>query len=329
MGADALAQVLRPLAERFPAAAHPRVLVGLSSPDDAAVLRMEGETAIVATTDFFPPVVDEPYAYGAIAAANAMSDVFAMGGAVMLALAVAVFPDDLGPDVVEAIVSGGADKVAEAGGVLAGGHTVTGREPMYGLAVIGRVEPDRMLRKDAAAPGDRLVLTKPIGTGLVTTALKAGSASRVEVEEAMRSMAVLNSAASDAAVAVGARAATDVTGFSLAGHAHEMAAASGVRMEVEVAAVPLLPGAIEHARSGAAPGGTALNRAAFGSSVRGLERLSDAWLDLLFDPQTSGGLLVAVPEGEVERFLDLLAAADQEGWPIGRVLDGSGVELLG
>lgn len=329
MGADALAQVLRPLVERFPAADHPRLLVGLSAPDDAAVLRMEGESAIVATTDFFPPVVDEPYAYGAIAAANAMSDVFAMGGAVMLALAVAVFPDDLGPETVEAIVRGGADKVAEAGGVLAGGHTVTGREPMYGLSVIGRVEPERMLRKDAAVPGDRLVLTKPIGTGLVTTALKGGSASSFEVEEAMRCMAVLNAAASEAAVAVGARAATDVTGFSLLGHAHEMAVGSGVRMQIEVAAVPLLPGAMDHARAGAAPGGTALNRAAFAPAIGGLEKLSEAWIDVLFDPQTSGGLLVAVPGPEVGRFLELLEGADQEGWPIGQVLEGRGVELLG
>jgi len=328
MGSDALAQVLRPLAERFPSASHPDVLVGLHGPDDAAVFRLSPEMAVVATTDFFPPVVDDPYAFGSIAAANAMSDVFAMGGDVLLALNLAVIPADFPPAVTAAIIAGGADKVSEAGGVLVGGHTVLGNEPMYGLAVVGRAHPERLLRKVGARPGDRLVLTKPLGSGLITTALKGGRADSAHVAAAMDVMAALNRSAGHGALAAGACSATDITGFGLIGHALEMADASGVCFVIDVAALPVLDGALSYARSGAAPGGTARNRAAAEGRVTGLAGLPPEWVDLVFDPQTSGGLLVALAPAAVGGYIRALEAAGALGVVIGRVETGGGIALL-
>src|SRR3990172_11011200 len=214
MGSDALAQVLRPLASLFPAADHVDLLVGLDSLDDAAVYRLRDDEAIIATVDFFPPIVDDPYDFGAIAAANAMSDVFAMGGEVLLALNLLAWPADLDADVAAAVLKGGAEKVLEAGAVIAGGHSIIDCEPKYGLTVIGRVHPERILRLSGARPGDVLVLTKPLGTGLVTTALKAGAADAGHVADAVASMKVLNRAAGRGAVGGRARAAADITGFA-------------------------------------------------------------------------------------------------------------------
>ncbi len=322
MGPEALAHVLRPLVGMFPAAEHPALLVGLDGADDAAVYQLSDDMAIVVTTDFFTPVVDDPYAYGAIAAANAMSDVFAMGGEVLLALNIVAFPDDLPAEDVQAIIRGGAEAVRAAGGVVAGGHSVVDPEPKYGLAVIGRVDPARVLRKRGARAGDVLLLTKPLGTGLVSTALKRGVADADDVRVAMQSMAALNRAAGRAASAVGAHAVTDITGFSLIGHGLEMADASGVALRIELRRLPLLPGVLAYAAAGHTPGGTDRNAEAFGPHVVGA--LDEPWRSILYDPQTSGGLLVALSEADVDAFR---AAFDGPAPVIGRVVAGRGIEI--
>jgi len=315
MGPTALAQVLRPLARLFPSERYPDLLVGLDSPDDAAVLRIGDSEALVVTTDFFPPVLDDPFDYGAVAAANAMSDVFAMGGDVLLALNLAVFPGNLSTDTCAAIIEGGAAKVAEAGAVLAGGHTVTAGEPMYGLAVVGRLDPARMLRKAGARVGDTLVLTKSLGSGLVTTALKRGLATPEHVARATAGMASLNMAAGRAAVAVGARAATDVTGFGLLGHATEMAVASRVGLALFLDRIALLPGTLEYARDG------------FADRVVGLDRLDPIWPSVLYDPQTSGGLLVALSPSRADELLSMLQGQGETAAIVGDVVEGSGVAV--
>lgn len=307
MGPDALAHVLRPLRALFPAADHPDLLVGLDGADDAAVYRLADGLAIVVTTDFFTPVVDDAYAFGAIAAANAMSDVFAMGGEVILALNLVAFPDDLPADETAAILRGGAERVRAAGGVIAGGHSIVDAEPKYGLAVVGRVDPARLLRKAGAVPGDALVLTKPLGTGLVTTALKRGQAAPADVAAAQASMAALNRAAGRAAAAVGAHAATDITGFGLVGHGLELADASGVGLAIDRDAVPLLPGALQYAAAGCWPGGTDRNAAAFAPRLTG--PIDAPWRAVLCDPQTSGGLLIAVPKAALGALAAALADA--------------------
>src|SRR5579884_2005196 len=256
MGPEALAQVLRPLARM----SHPDLLVGLQTSDDAAVYRLSPEQALIETVDFFPPVVDDPFTYGAIAAANSMSDVYAMGGDVLFALNIAAFPADLPPAILTAIFEGGASKVAEAGGVIAGGHTVTDDEPKYGLSVTGTVHPDRILTKAGAQIGDRVFLTKPLGTGVITTAIKNQVASPADAEAAIRSMLTLNRAASVAARRAGVNACTDITGFGLLGHATEVAIKSGVGLHVSAAAIPLLPGALRYVAKGQVPGGLVRNR---------------------------------------------------------------------
>lgn len=324
MGPQALAQVLRPLADLFPAADHPELLAGLHGADDAAVYRLDAERALVVTTDFFPPVVDDPYSFGAIAAANAMSDVFAMGGQVLLALNLLAVPSDLPAEVSSAILRGGAETVRRAGGVIAGGHSVIDPEPKYGLAVVGMVHPDAVLRKGSLKPGDRLVLTKALGTGLVTTALKRGQARDADLAAAVDSMIALNRAAGDAAAALGLAAGTDITGFGLAGHALEMAGQAGVDLLVELQALPLLPGAWDYATLGAVPGGTGRNREAFAGRLDGLDGVDPLWADLLFDPQTSGGLLLATPPERHGRLIDALVDAGLAPSTIGEVVAGSG-----
>jgi selenide, water dikinase len=328
MGANALAQVLRPLMEFFPESEYPELIVGLGSPDDAAVLRRSADEALIFTADFFPPIVDDPADFGAIAAANAMSDVFAMGGEVMLALNIAAFPEDLAAETISAVFLAAAAAVKAAGGVIAGGHTVIDSEPKFGLAVVGRAHPDKLLRKAGARGGDVLVLTKPIGTGLITTALKEDRAERDHVASAVASMRLLSASAGRGAVSAGAHAATDVTGFGLAGHGLEMARAGGVALHFEAAALPLLPGALEYASLGNSPGGTRRNLEAYSESVRVLEP-DQTTTALFFDPQTSGGLLVALPPDAAYRFVRELEVAGAQGWIVGRVEDGSGVVLHG
>ena len=296
MGPETLAQVLRPLQERFPAAEHPDVLVGLADADDAAVYRVSDDLAVIQTLDFFPPVLDDPYLYGRIAAANALSDVYAMGGEPRLCLNIAGFPEGMDPAIPAEVFRGGADAVAEAGAVVAGGHTVLDEEPKYGLSVLGVAHPAQLLRAKGARPGDLLLLTKPVGTGVVLTAAQQGVAGHeAALQAATASMVALNREASRLAREAGAHAVTDVTGFGLAGHASEIAAASGVRVVLEAERVPLLPDALRLAEAGAVTGGGRRNVEQLGARVRVAPGLSRPLVDLLYDPQTSGGLLVALP----------------------------------
>ncbi len=326
MGPLDLAQVLRPLKLQD----HPDLLVGLHTSDDAAIYRI-GDRAIIQTVDFFAPVVDDPYTYGAIAAANAMSDVYAMGGEVLLALNIVAFPDSLPSEILSEILQGGADKVAEAGGVIAGGHSVVDREPKYGLCVTGVVDQGHITTKGGAKAGDCLVLTKPIGTGAITTALKAEKAEPAHVQAAVESMLRLNRAAAQAFRALGVRACTDVTGFGLLGHASEMAAASGAAFHFTAADVPLLPGALAYAERGILPGGLGRNRAYFQMEFAGKlrVRIDDAvpgpLADLLLDPETSGGLLAAVPRDRLTDLASLFAASGQPYWIVGEVREGQDV----
>ena len=328
MGPDALAHVLRPLTATFGAEAASDLLVGLGRADDAAVYRLNDEQAIVATTDFFPPVVDDPYAFGAIAAANALSDIYAMGGDPLFCLNLVGFPDDLDSDILSEILRGGAEKVREAGALIAGGHSVTDHEPKYGLAAIGLVHPARIFTKGGARSGDRLLLTKPIGTGVITTAAKAERAADDDLAGAIASMMRLNGLAMRALRSLGAElhACTDITGYGLLGHGWEMAEQSGVAFHIAADAVPLLAGARSYAASGFVPGGTGRNRAAVEPHVRWAERVDEVTRTLLCDPQTSGGLFAAVAPEAVERALAALAEADVSAAVVGHVEAGDGNE---
>lgn len=319
--------MLRHLSDRI-AAVHPDLIVGLATPDDAAVYRLNDEQAAVMTVDFFAPLVDDPYDYGAIAAANAMSDVYAMGGEVLLALNVAAFPEDMAGETIARILQGGADKVQEAGGIVAGGHTIIDAEPKFGLTVLGVVHPDRVLTKAGAKPGDALYLTKAVGTGIVTTAAMRDEASPEHLKVAVESMTQLNRHPSHIARQSGTKALTDVTGYSLLGHAYEMAVASGVGMRIEATGVPVLPGALEYAERGVATGGAQRNRSYLADQVRIASRVPEPLEHVLFDPQTSGGLLFAIgPEGaaEVEA---RSRAAGLPLWRVGAVVEGAGVEVM-
>ena len=328
MGPEALAHVVRPLADVFKAEAYPQLLVGLAAPDDAAVYRLTDDLAIVSTADFFPPVVDDPYTFGAVAAANALSDIYAMGAEPLFALNLAAFPDDLPVEVLSEIFRGGAEKVREAGAVIAGGHTVTDKEPKYGLAVTGRIDPRRILAKQGAQPGDRLVLTKALGTGVITTAHKREQVDPADLAAAVASMVHLNRAGAAAAVAVGVHALTDITGFGLLGHAHEMAHLSGVRLELDFAALPWLPGARRYAEECIFPGGTGRNAEYFGPWVTFAQAPPDWENWLLHDPQTSGGLLMAVAQDQLPALLARLRAEGETAWEIGSVEAGTAGEIF-
>jgi selenide,water dikinase len=317
----------------FPADQHPDLLVGLGLADDAAVYRLNAEQAIVQTADFFTPIVDTPYEFGAIAAANAMSDIYAMGGEVLFALNLAAFPPDLPVALLSEILRGGADVVRSVGAVIAGGHTIQDKEPKYGLAVTGLVRPDRLLTKGGAQPGDQLVLTKPLGTGTITTAVKREVVSDEHLAAAIQGMLRLNRTAGQAALATGATAATDITGFGLVGHALEMteAARAGgapVRFRIRFDALPWLPGAWDYARDWVFPGGAHNNHEFYNGHVTYTRPVTDWQETLLHDPQTSGGLLIALPPERVDDFLAYCAAHDQPAWPIGDVAAGEGIEIV-
>jgi selenide,water dikinase len=305
-------------------ATHEHLLVGLGRADDAAVYRLTPELAIVETVDFFPPVVDEAYVWGGVAAANAMSDVYAMGGEVMFALAVAGFPRDMPKAIIADVFRGGADKVAEAGGVVAGGHTVVDNEPKYGLCVTGRVHPDRILIKGGLRPGDRLFLSKPLGTGVITTAAKDDAASADIVAGAVASMLRLNRAAAQVASASGAKGATDITGFGLLGHAGEMVEASGAGIEISARRLPLLPGALALAEKGQFSGGMKRNRrhveGLFGSRLTIAHDVTPALASLLFESETSGGLLFSVAPDRADQVRRELAARGETWAEVGVVL---------
>jgi selenide,water dikinase len=280
------------------------------------------------TTDFFTPVVDDPYAFGAIAAANSLSDIYAMGAKPFLALNVAAMPVDLDPAIVREIFQGGAEKVKEAGAVIAGGHSVQDKEPKYGLVALGLAEEKDLITKDQAQPGDILVLTKPLGTGVTTTAIMQDKGSPEHEEEAVKWMTLLNSAASALASRVGVRAGTDITGFGLIGHGIELAEASGVRLEIRFEQVPLFSGALEYADLGTFPGGTLDNQKFFGDRVEFAADFTEAEQLLLYDAQTSGGLLLAVPAELIEEMADRAHSEEIPFWRIGTVHEGTGIAIV-
>ncbi len=301
--------------------------MGLGEPDDAAVWQLDEQRALVVTTDFFTPVVDEAYDFGAIAAANALSDIYAMGGKPFMALNIAALPPDLPGEIITDILRGGAEIAREAGVVIAGGHTVQDKEPKYGLVVLGFVDPQHMLTKKGLQPGEKLVLTKPLGFGTTSTALKREQANAEDVAEAVSWMKKLNKAAAELALEFELRCGTDVTGFSLLGHACEMAEASGVGLQFSFSKIPFIAGARGYAEQFIFPGGTYDNRLYFGSSVHFDPSLDEPSQLLLFDAQTSGGLLLAVPPAKLDQFTSRAAEMKQPVWVIGEVVEGKGIEV--
>jgi selenide,water dikinase len=271
------------------------VLVGFDTSDDAGVYKLSPECALVQTVDFFTPIVDDPYQYGAIAAANALSDIYAMGGRPLTALSILAYPANGDLDDLEQILKGGADKMIEAGCTVLGGHSVTDDEMKFGYAVTGTIHPERVLTNAGARPGDLLVLTKPLGTGVIATALKREIARSEHVEASTRSMLTLNRSACEAMLAAGAHGCTDVTGFGLIGHAREMALASKITLQIDAASIPFLPGALDYSKAGALPGGLKNNRDFASSCVLFQGNIEPELESLLYDPQTSGGLLVSTP----------------------------------
>jgi len=318
---------LFPLLQSLPPLTDPNVLVGSATADDAAVYKLSDELALVLTTDFFTPIVDGPYDFGAVAAANALSDVYAMGGKPLTALSLVGFPDaQLPPEVLVEILRGAADKAAEAGIAIVGGHTIKAEEPIFGLAVVGTVAPDRVLANDGARPGDVLVLTKPLGLGIITTAAKNGEDKLGAIAEAIKVMTTLNRAAAEAVVQVGAHALTDITGFGLLGHLRNMLAASKVGARVHMEQVPVLAAAREYVRAGIAPGGTHANHrflAESGCVTYAADVTKEEQL-LLCDAQTSGGLLAAVPPDRAEPLLQALRSGGvSEAARIGTITDSA------
>jgi selenide,water dikinase len=329
LGADVLGEALAGLGLESAADGASGLIAGLDPPDDAAVHLVAPGVAVIGTLDFFPPIVDDPRTYGEIAAANALSDVFAMGGRVLFALSVAAIPESMPTPVFRAILEGASSKVREAGGMLAGGHTIRDPEPKYGLAVVGVASPDRLLRKGGAAHGDLLILTKRLGTGLLVSGRRNGRTSDADLEAAVDAMRSLNRRASEILVEAGVRGATDVTGFGLLGHGLEMARASGTLFAFDAARLPALDGALELARAGIETGGAAHNRRFVAPSLTVAEGVPEELVTLAHDPQTSGGLLAAISRDNVKDVHARLVDAGVEHWPVGRVeaADTPGVQL--
>ena len=322
-----MTQVLRPIKDIFDPGSYPDLLVGLTDPDDAAVWRLSEEQAIVVTTDFFTPVVDTPYEYGSIAAANSLSDVYAMGGKPFMALNIAALPDHLPAEISSEILRGGAEKAREAGVVIAGGHTVKDKEPKYGLVAIGFVNPQKIIGKGGLKEGDILVLTKPLGMGVTTTALKREQGEAEYVKEAIEWMSRLNKSASELALEFGIRGGTDITGFGLLGHGLEMADASGVSLHIKYSKLPFLSGAHEYAEKGIFPGGAFDNKLYFEKQVKFNPNINEPSQMLLFDPQTSGGLLLGVHPDKISEFQKRAEEMNQPVWMIGDVRSDRGMEV--
>ena len=316
--------ILAEVVGRLPAAKDDRLMVGVETADDAAVYRVSDEVALIQTVDFFPPMVDDPFTFGQIAAANALSDVYAMGGEPRLALNVVAFPNCLGAEVLGEILAGGASKVKEAGAVLAGGHSINDEEPKYGLCVSGFVKPDRIWKNGGARTGDVLLLTKPLGVGLIITAVKAGMASEEAERKAVESMSCLNKMAMEALRDVEVHSCTDVTGFGLTGHALETARASGKSLVIQTDKLEVLPDALFYASMGLVPEGTYRNKAFNKKDVRLEEQVDETMEDLVFDPQTSGGLLVSLKREDAENVLVRLAEA---GYPLKAGIVGAVTDL--
>jgi len=306
VGPEDLDQVLKGLS--IPK--NPRVLVGLEASDDAGVYQLNDEIALVQTVDFFTPIVDDPFTFGQIAVANALSDVYAMGGTPLTGMNLVAFPiKTLSPSILKEILRGGLSKMEEAGVALVGGHSIDDPEIKYGLAVTGTVHPNKILTNAKAEAGDKLVLTKPLGTGIISTALKAGMASEEAIRKSVESMAALNRTASEWMRKFAAHACTDITGFSFIGHALEMAAASRMGMVIQSETVPVFPEAMAYAKMGLIPGGASSNRAFFSCRVEVHPDVPSLLVDLFYDPQTSGGLLISLPPGKAE---ELVASLKKE-----------------
>lgn len=303
MGPEDLDQILKGL----PIPKDPKVLVGLDTSDDAGVYQLSDEVALVQTVDFFTPIVDDPFAFGQIAVANALSDVYAMGGTPLTGMNLVAFPiKTLSPSILKEILLGGLSKMKEAGVALVGGHSIEDPEIKYGLAVTGLIHPQKILTNAKAKVGDKLVLTKALGTGIIATALKGQMASEEAVQKIVESMVTLNKTASEQMIKFGAHACTDITGFSFLGHALEMATASQVGLVIQSKSIPIFPEAMEYAKIGLVPGGAHSNRQFFSCKVEAQSSVSELLLDILYDPQTSGGLLISLPSDQAENLVDAL-----------------------
>ncbi len=312
----------------MPHATDPNVLLGIATSDDAGVYKLRDDLALVQTVDFFTPIVDDPYDFGRIAAANSLSDIYAMGAVPLTALNIAAFPlEELGPEVLGRILAGGAAVAAEAGVAIIGGHTIEDAEPKYGMAVTGTVHPDRFVRNAGARPGDVLVLTKAIGTGILATALKRGAIDAAAMAPAVASMTRLNAAAARAMLAHGAHAATDITGFGLLGHGGEMARASGVQLRLRAGAVPLFPGVRDLIAAGIVPGGSKTNRAEHANTAAYDDDVDEPTRVVLSDAQTSGGLLIAVAPERARALCTELRRGGDLGAVIGAVAAGAGIHV--
>lgn len=301
--------ILSEVVGKLPKFQDENLLVGVETSDDGAVYKISEDLAMIQTLDFFPPMVDEPYVFGQIAAANALSDIYAMGGEPRLALNIVAYPNCLGSEILGEILAGGASKVKEAGAVLAGGHSINDEEPKYGMSVTGFVHPDKIWKNAGARPQDVLILTKALGVGILNTAVKAEMASPEEKKAAQESMTYLNKTAMEVFCQFPIHCCTDVTGFSLAGHALEIAKASQVSLEIFTDKLPILPGVLDYGAMGLVPEGTYRNKAYQKAEAFLDEKIPEAMEDLLFDPQTSGGLLAAVPVEEGEKLLTALKKA--------------------
>lgn len=315
---------MRPLRDIFPAQYHPQLLVGLDAPDDAAVYQLNEEQAVIATMDFFPPIVDDARAFGAIAAANALSDVYAMGGQPLFAINLVAWPEGLPHSLLTEVLRGGAEAVRTAGAVLAGGHSVVDEEPKYGLAAFGLIHPQRVLAKEGAKEGDALVLTKALGTGVITTAAQFDACSPEALATTVKSMRRLNDTASQLAQQFHVHAMTDITGYGLVGHALEMLKNEAVDFHFHLSALPWLAEAEQRASEGHLPGGIARNREYYGEKVYLPLDISSFHHDLLYDPQTSGGLLLALPNQESQPFVEKMVSSGQQAWVVGSVQKGHG-----
>lgn len=324
MGPGTLSQILQMLPPQV--LQSPDLIVGIETIDDAGVYRLTEDIALIQTVDFFTPIVDDPYLFGQIAAANALSDIYAMGGRPLTALNLVCFPSrKLDIAVLGEILRGGAEKIAEAGAILVGGHSIEDEEPKYGLAVTGVVHPEKVVTNCGARPGDKLILTKPLGTGILATALKAELAGPEVEAEMARWMAQLNRQAAEAMVEVGVHGCTDVTGFGLLGHCLELAQGSSVGVVLQSRDIPLLPRALEFAAMGLVPAGAYANKRHVERKVNFVDQVNEALRDILWDPQTSGGLLIAVPEEKASLLMDRLHARGVEAAKIiGEVVPGAG-----
>jgi selenide,water dikinase len=304
-------------------------MVGLDTSDDAAVYKLNESTALIQTLDFFTPVVDDPYVFGQIAAANSLSDVYAMGGTPLTAMNIVCFPSCVPIEVLGEILKGGADKIIEAGALLVGGHTVEDNEPKYGLSVSGLVEPARVLANSGARVGDYLILTKPLGLGVLNTAIKADLATEAQYRAAVETMTTLNKYAIEAVKHLRISACTDITGFGFFGHAYEVAKGSGVSLEIESSKIPIIAGAKELAAMGILPAGMYANKSYVEPKIKLLEAIEEAVLDLLYDPQTSGGLLIAIAEDDLTEAQERLSAINRTDWAVvGRVTEKSQYEIF-